>query len=953
MVDLLPYVAAVLAVAGSIIVLLLRRPILLHIGVRNFLRRRGQVALAVGGLLIATSIISGSLVMGDSFDATIRDAVFRDFNLIDEVVWRPNATITYPDTTFVDQPKEFFDDSVFTAVRNHLVQMPHIAGLAPRIILSASILDVESGFVEPAGRLVAFDPALDFDAFLMAGQTYPGADLSPGDVLLNAKLAEQLGAGIGHSLRVLTARGEVRSKVHAIVDDAGKGGLGSNPNMFMRLSDAQTLLNLPLQVNAVLVSNRGGVREGLAATEDATRELATVVPTGFIIDPVKLNGIDLAESRTGWIKQVFSFVGIFTIIAGVLLIMNIFVVLAGERKSEMGMSRALGMRRTHLTETFLFEGLLYASAASAIGTFAGLGVAAFGILIFASLPSGGRTLPISYHFEASSLAIAFALGFLVTITVVVLASWRVARLNIVRAIRDLPEPLVRRGTRRQWTLGGFGVLLGLYGTWEAIVFQSPLLAMAGPSLLAYGAASIAQRAVGSRPAYTAGALAVIGWALYPPRFELYAAGTFAFDAFVVSGVLLVMSAIVAIMLNSRILLAGLTGLAGRRKSLRPVMKIAVSYPMARRARTGLTLAIFALVVFVITLASIFATLFFGNVDQFLRDQSGGYDIVAHANIPQFGANFDADLALVPVSSKIAYYSAFDGSVAGVLRKSREGSSYPVYGVKPQFADQNAFPFASLAPEYRTPRDAWEAIATNPNLAIFNGGFGAEPLVGEVFEATNLRGDRRNFTVIGGLQEFLIPGMFVGNDVARDFFFATAPMGFLFKVAPGASLREVNREIERDFVAYGMDATVFRDLVDEIMKFNLSFIQMVQAFLSLGLVVGLAGLGVVTMRNVVERRNEIGTLRAIGFRRGMVLKYLLIENSFVALLGIGIGMGLGIAYAYYMFQQFSALAGLPFSVRWTDLATIAGVAYSASLIATVPPARTAARLPPAEALRIAE
>ncbi|HEV2140679.1 MAG TPA: ABC transporter permease, partial [Candidatus Dormibacteraeota bacterium] len=50
-------------------------------------------------------------------------------------------------------------------------------------------------------------------------------------------------------------------------------------------------------------------------------------------------------------------VSFFSICVGVLLIFLIFVMLAAERRAEMGMSRAVGLKRRHLTEMFLFEGM--------------------------------------------------------------------------------------------------------------------------------------------------------------------------------------------------------------------------------------------------------------------------------------------------------------------------------------------------------------------------------------------------------------------------------------------------------------------------------------------------------------------------------------------------------------------------------------------------------------------
>ena len=53
----------------------------------------------------------------------------------------------------------------------------------------------------------------------------------------------------------------------------------------------------------------------------------------------------------------FTTFGSFSIAAGILLIFLIFVMLAAERRSELGIARAVGTRRSHLVQTFLFEGV--------------------------------------------------------------------------------------------------------------------------------------------------------------------------------------------------------------------------------------------------------------------------------------------------------------------------------------------------------------------------------------------------------------------------------------------------------------------------------------------------------------------------------------------------------------------------------------------------------------------
>ncbi|MFB3093363.1 MAG: ABC transporter permease, partial [Dehalococcoidia bacterium] len=125
------------------------------------------------------------------------------------------------------------------------------------------------------------------------------------------------------------------------------------------------------------------------------------------------------------------------------------------------------------------------------------------------------------------------------------------------------------------------------------------------------------------------------------------------------------------------------------------------------------------------------------------------------------------------------------------------------------------------------------------------------------------------------------------------------------------------------------------------------------FMALGLLVGVAGLGVVSTRAVVERRQQIGVLRAIGYRRGMIQLSFLLESSFIALLGIFIGTTLGIVLGWQAYNDINEEEGIDtirFSIPWIQIGVILAVTYVASLLATFLPARQASRVYPAEALR---
>jgi hypothetical protein len=125
------------------------------------------------------------------------------------------------------------------------------------------------------------------------------------------------------------------------------------------------------------------------------------------------------------------------------------------------------------------------------------------------------------------------------------------------------------------------------------------------------------------------------------------------------------------------------------------------------------------------------------------------------------------------------------------------------------------------------------------------------------------------------------------------------------------------------------------------------------FMGLGLVGGVAALGVISARAVVERRQQIGVLRAIGFRRRMIQLSFFFESSFIALTSIVVGTLLGLAVALnviYGAADQSGMENLSFDVPWLTLAVIFLAVYAVALLTTLEPARRASRVFPAEALR---
>jgi lipoprotein-releasing system permease protein len=118
--------------------------------------------------------------------------------------------------------------------------------------------------------------------------------------------------------------------------------------------------------------------------------------------------------------------------------------------------------------------------------------------------------------------------------------------------------------------------------------------------------------------------------------------------------------------------------------------------------------------------------------------------------------------------------------------------------------------------------------------------------------------------------------------------------------------------------------------------------------------------------VVDKRADIAILRALGASPGDINGIFLLQGMLIALLGTAFGTALGVLASHWVTDMVAALEALlgmrflntdvypigylPSDLRWSDVLMINGVAVLLCFLAAIYPARRAARLPPAEALR---
>jgi putative ABC transport system permease protein len=948
-------VAFVLAVIG---IMAARRTVFARMAARNIGRRKKYSAIVIVGLLIATAMISAALVVGDTMDYIIRGDVYESTGDVDVVVALEDDAGMY----------QFFNESVAYGLIETLEAggLQHVDAVAPAIREVATVVEPSTGEAAPSAYLFAYDPDNVVNGLRGADGSAITSDLMVGGkAVANEDLAGSLGLAVGDTVAVYPKNAApVVLEVSAIASDEGMGAWRFADMLFVDLAYAQDhIFGAPSMVNAVDVSCEGSMEEGYLVTDEAIAELRAEIPDGaeYTYDDVKRAGIEQAESLSDMISQLFVLMSSFTIIAGVALIVNIFVMLAEERKPEMGISRAVGMQRGDLTQSFVFEGVVYALAASAVGSLVGLAIAFVMINAF-SMVMGGGGMEFTLHFEWASLALAAAAGFLITMLTVVAASWRVSRLNIVRAIRDIPEPLMAKSGGRYLVAGLAALALGVLLMYGGATSRQAAGVSSGMALASGGAAMVAVKFVRPRVPFTVAGFWMIYYIVDPFAIETYIFGVLEGDLemFIISGVMMVTGAVLVAMFNSDLLLAGLVRLFGRGRNLLPVFRTAVSYPMNKKFRTGLTLFIFALIMFTVIVIAMIASFQRESVDTLSEKFSGGFEIVGYTlrEVPE--ANLTS--ALENVTSVQRVEVASTAYVTMSVQGSDAEATRMLVGFSDRLLEEGRFSLSQRSDAYASDEEAWNAVLDDPNLTILDGSVVPSMFmvtagawyasVGDVVTVTPAAGPSVNLTVIGVMDQILVGGAFTTKGFVEAH--AAGAMDNLLYVdtvaGTGLADEAVMDELERGLAEFGLNGIVVRDVIEEAMAMSSSIMQLMEVFLGVGLIVGISGLGIITIRNIAERRQEIGVMRAIGFQRSMVLNTFLLETSFVALLGIVMGVVLGLLLSYRLFDWggFSEIS--VFVIPWGEVLLVLAIAFTVTILSVLPPSRRAARLAPAEALR---
>lgn len=322
----------------------------------------------------------------------------------------------------IEQPEQrFLSIEGWQSTSNRLRRDPGVVEVAAGVSGNASAL---RGSAERPVIVYGFDPdefnrVIDVRSRVVAGRHEP----SGSEVLIGVELARDLGIGVGDQVRLRT-----QTASETLVTVAGLFDLGSQQVnqrwAILSLRGAQSLLALPGGANIFFIR----VHKIFDAEKIAQRMEAQ---TGLLVDSwMKTNQQLLvalkSQSSSSYTIQFFVFLAVAMGIASVLVVSVV------QRTREIGILRAMGIKRSTIFMLFVMQGAVIGLSGSIVGAFMGSGLASMFARI-AKAPDGSPTFPVDL---TPNLFLAAAGAATITgMLAAALPARRAARLDPVEAIR--------------------------------------------------------------------------------------------------------------------------------------------------------------------------------------------------------------------------------------------------------------------------------------------------------------------------------------------------------------------------------------------------------------------------------------------------------------------------------------------------------------------------------------
>ena len=648
------------------------------------------------------------------------------------------------------------------------------------------------------------------------------------------------------------------------------------------LAEAQRLAGAEGQLDAIFVVAEDGLSQ-----EDVVARLAPVLPDGteaITGEEAAEQDADSVQEGLAFFSQFLSIFGMLALIVGIFIIANTFQILVAQRTRELALLRAVGASRRQVLGSVLLEAAVVGLVAAVLGIAVGVLLA---WAITAALSGGGVDLPTTGLVVSSDTIVQGLLtGLLVTAAAAIAPAIRATRVPPLAALRTVA--IDRSGASRiRLALGVVVLVLGglnLSRAWSADGDTDVI-----PSV-GLGALLILVGAV------------VVGPVLAGPSVRTFGS-----------------------------VLPRLRGVTGRLAT-----ENAARSPKRTSATASALLIGVALVAF-ITVAA---------------------ESIKRSVAAEFERGINADVFVQPEGGFFGGFSGFSPQVAEVVRQT------------PGVEIVGTFSGDEVAVTYPD-GDTAETFAGAVDPAVYGTLTSPRMVEGELSDLTpggvivDVRTRDDNDLEIGDVIQFRLPAgdrIELAVEAVSDDTTVFGPPWILHQetyaaefdevldfqvfatVEEGASVDAVIADIQADVDGFPSIEVLDREDFEGDLVAQLStFVNFIYGLLALSIIIAMIGVANTISLSVHERTKELGLLRAVGMTRGQLRSSIRWEAVLISVLGAAVGVALGLLASYALVKALEGFGLTAFGVPVGTLAILVVVLAALGVVASLLPARRAARL----------
>lgn len=855
-------------------------------------------------VLVATAFVTATLLGG---------------NLITDITYR-SVTASYGDADVLVTPET---SALGAADAEALMALPEIDHAEGSVSLFGQI-EVDglndSGNVQPVPAHGALDP------FEVIAGALPG----PGEVALSESSARRLGLGpaadqswqVGGTATLsvqfypadgASAEDGSEDSLEEVSEDLRVSGIVADPpaiNSILSpvvvdrsLAEEWAALeqsggDAPVEYTEVVVVAAPGVGDQ-AAAEAASVAMGDQANVRTVHEVAQQRAADFTGDTRMLVGFVLAFAAVAMFVAG-LVIANTFQVLIAQRRHTLALLRCVGATRSQIRRSVLVEALTVGVLASIGGILLGLGLGQIALAV-AGTQDLGIPIPAVVSPSLATILVPLLTGTLVTVIAGLAPAKAATAVAPISALRPAEVPALRRGGSTLRLV--LALLLGIPGT--LMLVGAVVLSSVSDS----GGIMLLSLAVGVLGGMLSLAGVLVGAVFMVPAIIRVAGGLWA-------------------------------RLAGRsRATVRLATANSARNPRRTSATSTALLIGVGLVVMVATgAASARATLENELLSYF------PVDIAVSSPGPELSNAQLTAMSEVEGIEQIATRRA----VTVEVDHGSESSLFEVFEVTDDLREVIRDP--AFLPDLETgtvrmdQHDAeWLGVSDGESIT-FRVGSAEAPAADEATEVElQVEIDTsRSFPMMVSAQDM--------DTMAPD----VSPAHAWLRIADGANELDVVRDVQDAVAEVSGGAAPWvsgeaaeRAALDQVIE---TLLAVIIGLLGVAVVIAVIGVANTLSLSVIERRREHALLRAVGMTRGQLRGSLVVEGVLLAVVGTGLGTVAGLVYGWAGSSiVLSGVGDMHLVVPWGYVAACAAGAVIAGVLASVLPARSAAKAKPVAAL----